>query len=74
VSDGVTRSSFLALACLPLASPAVRGEGQAQPPGPTREDPAAHEDGRRTLRRFPANLLRGTVGVFHGSRSPAAGC
>ena len=24
------------------------------------------DDGRRTLRRFPANLLRGTAGVFHG--------
>ena len=56
----------LALSCLLLPSPAVRGEGQAESPGPTREAPAAREDGRRTLRRFPANLLRSTVGVFKG--------
>ena len=56
----------LALAGLLLASPAVRGEGQAESPGPTREAPAAREDGRRTLRRFPANLLRSVGGVFSG--------
>jgi membrane-associated phospholipid phosphatase len=33
---------------------------------PTRGDEARSDDGRRTLRRFPANLLRGTAGVFHG--------
>jgi membrane-associated phospholipid phosphatase len=61
----VKRTAPLTLACLLLASPAVRGEGQAEPAGPTREAPAPREDGRRTLRRFPVNLLRSTVGVFH---------
>lgn len=42
------RTSLLALACLLLASPAVRGEGQAEMPWPTREAPLAREDGRRT--------------------------
>ena len=56
----------LALACLLLASPAVRGEGQAESPGPTHQAPVARADGRRTLRLFPVNLLRGTVGVFDG--------
>jgi membrane-associated phospholipid phosphatase len=44
----------------------VRGEEQAELPGPKHEEPAAREDGRRTLRRFPVSLLRGTAGVFHG--------
>jgi len=66
VNEGVKRTSLLTLACLLLASPAVRGEGQAEPTGPKPQAPAAREDGRRTLRRFPANLLRSTVGVFNG--------
>lgn len=56
----------LALAGLLLAGPAVRGEDPAESPVPKRASLAAREDGRRTLRRFPVNLLRGTVGVFHG--------
>ena len=56
----------LAVAGLLLASPAVRGEDPAESPMPKKASPAAREDGRRTLRRFPVNLLRGTVGVFHG--------
>jgi membrane-associated phospholipid phosphatase len=47
------RAALLALAVLFLAPPA-------------RADEARSDDGRRTLRRFPANLLRGTAGVFHG--------
>jgi membrane-associated phospholipid phosphatase len=47
------RAALLALAGLLLAPPA-------------RGDEARSDDGRRTLRRFPASLLRGTAGVFHG--------
>jgi hypothetical protein len=47
------RAALLALASLLLAPPA-------------RGDEARSDDGRRTLRRFPASLLRGTAGVFHG--------
>jgi membrane-associated phospholipid phosphatase len=44
-----------------LAQDPVAGGQQAPSvaaPSPTRDD------GRRTIRRFPANLLRGTVGIF----------
>jgi len=50
----LTRLALLASAWL-LAAPALCGEA-----------PAARDDGRRTLRQFPASFLRSTVGVFHG--------
>jgi membrane-associated phospholipid phosphatase len=57
-------AALLALTGLLLATVA-RGEearsGEAAPATAVQS-----EDGRRTLRRFPANLLRGTVGVFNG--------
>jgi membrane-associated phospholipid phosphatase len=52
------------------APPAFAGQDPVQAPQPgAGAAPAAtaarvRDDGRRTLSRFPANLLRGTVGVF----------
>jgi len=57
--------ALVASACLLLA-PVARGESQGETPQPAVHAPAGRDDGRRTLRRFPANLLGGTVGVFHG--------
>jgi hypothetical protein len=48
-----------------LLAPAARGGSHADAAEPAVESPSAHDDGRRTLRRFPANLLRGVAGVFH---------
>jgi len=49
--------------CLLLS---VSLSGQASPPSsaPAVQPAPADRDGRRTLSRLPANLLRGTVGVF----------
>ena len=56
----------LALTCLLLAPAGAGAEERLGSSAPEREAPAARDDGRRTLRRFPVNLLRGTVGVFQG--------
>jgi membrane-associated phospholipid phosphatase len=48
-----------------LASPAVRGDNQTLEPEPAGESSTPHEDGRRTLRRFPVNVLLGAVGIYH---------
>jgi membrane-associated phospholipid phosphatase len=59
----LARAAALSLAGLLLA-PGARGDearpDEASPPK------ARHEDGRRTLRRFPGNLLGGAAGVLHG--------
>jgi hypothetical protein len=62
----VERAALLVSAWLLLAAPALCGEGRAEPSEPAAKAPVAHDDGRRTLRRFPANLLRGMGGVFNG--------
>jgi membrane-associated phospholipid phosphatase len=54
-----------------LLSPGAAGAdaGSGAPARLAQPDAAtavAREDGRRTLRLLPLNLLRGTVGVFHG--------
>jgi membrane-associated phospholipid phosphatase len=46
-----------------LLAPAARGEDHAAEPAG--ESPSSHDDGRRTLRRFPANVLCSAAGVFH---------
>ena len=48
-----------------LLAPAARGDDRAEAPAPALEA-RARDDGRRTLRRFPSNLLRSAGGVFHG--------
>jgi membrane-associated phospholipid phosphatase len=54
------------LAVLAPTTPAVAIDGARQLSGaPPAETAAGHDDGRRTLRRLPANLGRGIVGVFH---------
>jgi hypothetical protein len=61
------RSAILVVSAgLLLAATALCAEGRAEATEPTGEAPVGRGDGRRTLRLFPANLLRGTVGVFHG--------
>jgi membrane-associated phospholipid phosphatase len=57
-------AAVLALAGLLLA-PGARGD-ETPPNAAATAAEVRREDGRRTLRRFPANLLRGTAGVFHG--------
>jgi hypothetical protein len=64
------RASLLACAGLLLAV-AARGEEPAAAsasPAPLAATSAKtdHDDGRRTLRRLPANLALGAVGFFHG--------
>lgn len=57
-----------------LASPraAVPDDDQVAGPaaGTTTVPVPGRHDGRRTLRAFPKNLLRGTVGVFHADNLP----
>jgi membrane-associated phospholipid phosphatase len=49
-------------ACESLAAP---GQPEAPPQSDPKADaPATRKDGRRTLRRFPANFLRGAVNLF----------
>lgn len=54
---------LLVLAGLLLARASPADAGQADPADPIAQSPP--DDGRRTLRRLPANLLRGAVGVVH---------
>jgi membrane-associated phospholipid phosphatase len=73
------RASTLALvlaAIVVSAPPAPAGEpSPAVPapavPAPARETPLPRDDGRRTVRRLPANLLRGAVGVVSADNIPA---
>jgi len=51
----------VALALVLAVAPAAR----AADPAAAREE-GVRDDGRRTMRRLPANLGRGVVGVFHG--------
>jgi len=58
----------VALALLLGFAPAARAAGEAlvaADPVPAVEQ-GVRDDGRRTMRRLPANLGRGIVGVFHG--------
>jgi hypothetical protein len=54
------RSVALVASAWLLLSPVARGESRGETPQPAAEAPAARDDGRRTLRLFPVNLLRGT--------------
>jgi membrane-associated phospholipid phosphatase len=57
----------LLLGLAPVAQPADTTAGAAAPaaaPAPA-ADEGVRNDGRRTVRRLPANLGRGVVGVFH---------
>ena len=62
----VMRSAALFASAWLLLAPVARGEDRAEATEPARETPTARDDGRRTLRRFPSNLLRSAGGVFHG--------
>jgi membrane-associated phospholipid phosphatase len=55
------RACSAAMLVLALAAPAASGS-DAEPAA--RPEKAPSRDGRRTLSRLPANLLRGTVGLF----------
>jgi membrane-associated phospholipid phosphatase len=70
-------SAAAALALVVSAATTVAGAPQAQAPpaagpagvsapalAPGPDTPPPHADGRRTVRRFVPNLLRGTIGVF----------
>jgi hypothetical protein len=59
------RSLALLASAWLLLAPAARGEDHADAAEPAVESPTARDDGRRTLRRFPANLLRSAAGVCH---------
>jgi membrane-associated phospholipid phosphatase len=62
LGTGVALALLLAFA--PAAQPADTAQAAADP-GPA-EEKGVRDDGRRTMRRLPANLGRGIVGVFHG--------
>jgi hypothetical protein len=62
----IERTAILVFTWRLLAAPALCDERRAETSEPAAEAPVARDDGRRTLRRFPANLLRGVGGVFDG--------
>lgn len=49
-----------------LLPPVTRAEDPASPSPATEAPTRERDDGRRTLRHFPANLARGAAGLFHG--------
>jgi membrane-associated phospholipid phosphatase len=57
------RALLLVVAGLLLAPGAPADAGQAEPADRIARSPP--DDGRRTVRRFPANVLRAAVGVLH---------
>ena len=65
------RSVALVASAWLLLAPAARGESRADTPPPAVEAAAARDDGRRTLRLFPVNLLRAPslVGVSRLQRN-----
>jgi hypothetical protein len=59
------RSLALSASAWLLLTPAARGEDHVDAAEPAVESLSVRDDGRRTLRRFPANFLRSAAGVFH---------
>ena len=61
-------AAVVCLLCMPPAAGSARAQESAPAaphPGTDVPAPPARDDGRRTMKRFVPNLLRGTVGVFN---------
>jgi len=63
--DGFRRRVATSIVCLFLTSSGLAAQDQAGAPETSPSAPQ-RDDGRRTLRRFPLNILRSAAGLAHG--------